>query len=180
MTLFRTVLDWFEKILFWVAAAMITVMVGVVLLQVFLRYVLNNPTSWSEEVATLAFVWCVMLVIPLGIRHQEHISMEFLVNRLAGARWTWAQILLNAVVGATLVAVGIASFGLLHSGARQVLPDLTMAAGTEIPLLIMYLAIPVGCLASGLYALERIVQLARGDIKKSSAELVGTPEEGLI
>ena len=57
MTLFRTVLDWFEKILFWVAAAMITVMVGVVLLQVFLRYVLNNPTSWSEEVATLAFVW---------------------------------------------------------------------------------------------------------------------------
>ena len=106
--------------------------------------------------------------------------MEFLVNRLAGARWTWAQILLNAVVGATLVAVGIASFGLLHSGARQVLPGLTMAAGTEIPLLIMYFAIPVGCLASGLYAIERIVQLARGDIKKSSAELGGTPEEGLI
>lgn len=180
MKLFTTALDWIEKVFFGVAALMITVMVGAVLLQVFLRYVLNSPTSWSEEVATLAFVWCVMLVIPLGIRHQEHISMEFLVNRFAGAKWTWAQILLNAVVGATLVAIGIASFGLLHSGARQVLPGITMAAGADVALLVMYLAIPVGCLVSGLYALERIAQLARGEITKNSAEFTSTPEEGLI
>ncbi len=180
MNALTALLDVIEKILFALAAAMITVMVGVVLLQVFLRYVLNNPTSWSEEVATLAFVWCVMLVIPLGIRHQEHISMEFLVSRLAGARWAWAQILLNAVVGATLVAIGIASFGLLDSGARQVLPGLSMAAGAHVPLLIMYLAVPVGCLAAGLYALERIVLLARGDIRRSTPELAVASEEGLI
>lgn len=180
MRTFTTILDRLEKILFVLAALTITVMVGVILLQVFLRYVLNNPTSWSEEVATLGFVWCVMLAIPLGVRHQEHISMEFLVQRLAGARWRWAQILLNAVVGATFVAIGAAAFGLFDSAARQVLPGLTMATGADIPLLIMYLALPIGCFAAGLYALERIVLLARGEIQQSSPELTHTPEEELI
>src|SRR5699024_12358440 len=100
--------------------------------------------------------------------------------RLARARRRGAQILLNVVVGATLVAIGIASFGLLASGPRQVLPGLSMASGAHVPLLIGYWAVPVGCLASGQYALERIVQLARGDIRKSAPELAGAPEEGLI
>lgn len=179
MKTFTTILDWIEKALFAAAALCITVMAAVVLLQVFLRYILNNPTSWSEEVATLGFVWCVMLAIPLAVRHQEHISMEFLIQRLAGARWQWAQIALNAVVGATLVAIGAASFGLFDSAARQVLPGLAMATGADVPLLIMYFSVPIGCFAAGLYAFERIVQLARGDVQKDSQPLAHTPEEEL-
>lgn len=179
MKAFTTILDRLEKTLFVVAALAITGMTAVILLQVFLRYVLNNPTSWSEEFATLCFVWCVALVIPLGVRHQEHIAMEFVVNRLAGARWRWAQILLNAVVGLTLVAIGIAAFGLFSSGARQVMPGISMSSGLEIPQLVTYISLPIGCFAAGLYALERIMLLARGDLDKSTSVLAG-PEEELI
>lgn len=180
MTALAKGLDVLEKALIGVAAFALTAMTGVILLQVFLRYVVNSPTSWSEEFATLCFVWCVMLVVPLGIRHQEHISMEFLVNRVAGARWRWAQILLNAVVGLTIVAIGAASFGLFASGARQMLPGISMSSGLEIPLIVMYISVPIGCFAAGLYALERIVLLARGKITKSTSPSAATPEEELI
>lgn len=179
MRRFTTVLDGFEKVLLSVAALAITGMTAVILLQVFLRYVLNSPTSWSEEFATLCFVWCVTLVIPLGVRHQEHIAMEFVVNRLAGARWRWAQILLNAVVGVTLVAIGIAAFGLFASGARQEMPGISMSTGLEIPMLVLYVSLPIGCFAAGLYALERIMLLARGDLDRSTSVLSG-PDEELI
>lgn len=180
MKAFTKGLDLLEKALFVVAAAALTAMTGVILLQVFLRYVVNSPTSWSEEFATLCFVWCVMLVIPLGLRHQEHISMEFLVNRMAGARWRWAQILLNAVVGLTIVAIGVASFGLFASGARQMLPGISMSSGLEIPQLVVYVSVPIGCFAAGLYALERIILLMRGEITKSTSPTATTPEEELI
>lgn len=180
MTAFTAVLNGLEKALFAVAGLALTAMTGAILLQVFLRYALNSPTSWSEEFATLCFVWCVMLVIPLGIRHQEHIAMEFLVNRVAGARWRWAQIMLNAVVGLTIVAIGAASFGLFASGARQLLPGISMSSGLEIPLLVMYISVPIGCFAAGLYAIERIALLARGEITKTTALAATTPEEELI
>ena len=180
MTTLSNGLDLLEKVLFSVAALALSAMTGVILLQVFLRYVVNSPTSWSEEFATLCFVWCVMLVIPLGVRHQEHISMEFLVHRIAGARWRWAQILLNAVVGLTIVAIGAASFGLFASGARQVLPGISMSTGLEIPLIVMYLAVPIGCFAAGLYALERIVLLSRGEITRSTSPSAASPDEELI
>jgi TRAP-type C4-dicarboxylate transport system permease small subunit len=173
-------LDALEKALFAVAALALTAMTAVILLQVFLRYVVNSPTSWSEEFATLCFVWCVMLVIPLGIRHQEHISMEFLVNAIAGARWRWAQILLNAIVGLTIVAIGASSFGLFASGARQLLPGISMSAGLEIPLIVMYIAVPIGCFAAGLYALERIILLARGEITKPASPITDATIEGEV
>lgn len=180
MTTLTKALDRLEKALVIVAGAALTAMTVAILLQVFLRYVVNSPTSWSEEFATLCFVWCVMLVIPLGLRHQEHISMEFLVNRMAGTRWRCAQILLNAVVGLTLVTIGVASFGLFASGARQSMAGISMSTGFEIPLLVMYICVPIGCIASGLYALERIILLARGSITKSSSLSAAAPEEELI
>lgn len=180
MTVLSRGLDLLEKALFTLAAVALTAMTGVILLQVFLRYVVNSPTSWSEEFATLCFVWCVMLVIPLGLRHQEHISMEFLVHRIAGARWRWAQILLNAVVGLTIVAIGVASFGLFASGARQTLPGISMSSGLEIPLIVMYVSVPIGCFAAGLYALERIVLLSQGQITGPTSPEAATPEEELI
>ena len=180
MTAFTKGLDLLEKALFLLAGAALTAMTAVILLQVFLRYVVNSPTSWSEEFATLCFVWCVMLVIPLGLRHQEHISMEFLLNRMAGARWRWAQILLNLVVGLTIVAIGVASFGLFASGARQAMPGISMSSGLEIPLIVMYISVPIGCFAAGLYALERIVLLSRGRITKPTSPTAATPEEELI
>lgn len=60
------------------------------------------------------------------------------------------------------------------------LPGISMSSGLEIPLIVMYVSVPIGCFSAGLYALERIILLSRGEITKSTSPTATTPEEELI
>lgn len=50
--------------------------------QVFLRFVLNSPTSWSEEIALLFLIWFGLLAVAVGIRRHEHVAITFLRDLL--------------------------------------------------------------------------------------------------
>ncbi|MBA7511402.1 hypothetical protein ES705_03395 [subsurface metagenome] len=51
-------------------------------LQVFFRYVLNNPLAWTEELARITLVWLVFWGSAIAVRRKKHLSISFLVNRL--------------------------------------------------------------------------------------------------
>ena len=54
----------------------------VVLLGVFFRYVLQQPLSWSEEVARYLMIWAASLAVSIGIMRKEHLGITFLISRL--------------------------------------------------------------------------------------------------
>lgn len=51
-------------------------------LQVFFRYILNNPLSWTEELARITLVWLVFWGSAIAVRRKEHLSISFFVNLL--------------------------------------------------------------------------------------------------
>ena len=51
-------------------------------LQVFSRYVLPYPLSWTEEVARYAFIWWSFLGAAYVVRLNGHLGMDVLVNIL--------------------------------------------------------------------------------------------------
>jgi len=57
-------------------------MIVVSFLQVFFRYVLNNPLFASEEIARLLAVWLTFLGSSMAIRYREHISVDLLCVRV--------------------------------------------------------------------------------------------------
>ncbi|MFD1881205.1 TRAP transporter small permease [Paracoccus pacificus] len=61
---------------------LLSAITAVTALQVFLRYLLNRPTSWSEEAALLMLIWFGMLAIAIGIRRNEHLAITFLRDML--------------------------------------------------------------------------------------------------
>jgi TRAP-type C4-dicarboxylate transport system permease small subunit len=86
----------------WAIVALMTVMVGVVSLQVAMRYLLNSSIGWADELSRLTFVWSIFLGIPLGIRAGAHIGMEIVTARLPGpVRGALARFM--AVVAAALM-----------------------------------------------------------------------------
>src|SRR5688572_1850807 len=54
-----------------------------VVVQVFMRYVLEQPLPWSEEVARYSFIWASFLTAAVIVGRREHFGIEFLVEALS-------------------------------------------------------------------------------------------------
>ena len=63
------------------AAFLVVVDIVILAAGVFTRYVLGNPLVWSDELATLVFLWLAMLGAVVAYRRGEHISLSVLVRR---------------------------------------------------------------------------------------------------
>ena len=58
-------------------------MIGLVILNVFLRYLFSYSISWSEEVATICFVWSVFVGASATYKHKMDIGIDTLITKTA-------------------------------------------------------------------------------------------------
>lgn len=58
-----------------------------VVLQVFFRYVLNLPLTWSEEAARYLNIWAVLLGASLSVKYKDHLRVD-LIDGLV-KRWPY-------------------------------------------------------------------------------------------
>src|SRR5699024_11047997 len=54
----------------------VALMAGIIILQVFLRYVLNSGFSWPEEVTTFLMAWMTFLGSAIAVKNAQHINIE--------------------------------------------------------------------------------------------------------
>lgn len=66
----------------WLGAICVALMVVVILLQVFFRYVLGNALPWPEEAARFLMLWMTGLMAPTALRRGGFVSIEMLVRFL--------------------------------------------------------------------------------------------------
>lgn len=73
----------------WLALAVFWGIVGLVFLQFFTRYALNNSVAWTEEIAVTALVVLVFLGAAMCIRLSRHIQVDVLYHYVPAqvARW---------------------------------------------------------------------------------------------
>jgi TRAP-type C4-dicarboxylate transport system permease small subunit len=74
------VLGWVEMA---ILGLFVTVMFAVVFGQVFFRYVLNQPSPWTEELARYLFIWISMIGAAYGVKQQSHFGFEMLVKKMS-------------------------------------------------------------------------------------------------
>ncbi|WP_299036600.1 TRAP transporter small permease [uncultured Pseudokineococcus sp.] len=150
-----------ERALVAIAAAALVAMSLVLVFQVAMRYVVQSPTVWSEEFATLAFVWCVMTAIPAAVRRSEHITVDLLPDALHGRARKTVLLVAHGLTTVTFGLFAVFSAALLPSGARQLMTGLSIATGAEVPLLLMYVVVPVGLGLAAVFAAEKLLTTAR-------------------
>lgn len=78
-----------DRASFWLArattpfvVALAAVFVVSLLLQVLSRYVFNAPLAWTEELATLLFVWATLMAAASAIRSNDMLRLTFLEDAL--------------------------------------------------------------------------------------------------
>ena len=65
-----------------VSVILLVLMIVTTCYQVVLRYVFNNPTSWSGEIAIIFLIWFGYLGIALGVKERGHISIDIIYSKL--------------------------------------------------------------------------------------------------
>src|SRR5262245_64107109 len=83
----------------WLAFAVFSALAGIVFLQFFTRYVLNDSLAWTEEIARYGLMALTFLGGAVVTRRNNHIAVALLPNLLAPA---CGRALLAAVDVATL------------------------------------------------------------------------------
>src|SRR5437763_9847567 len=84
------------------AAILVSIEILVLLAGVVSRYVFNRPLTWTDELASILFLWLAMLGAVIALRRDEHMRLGVLVAR-APARWHGRLDTLAAVVVAVFV-----------------------------------------------------------------------------
>ena len=68
------------------AAVLVAVEILVLLIGVISRYAFNRPLTWTDELASILFLWLAMLGSVIALRRAEHMRLAFLVG-VAPPRW---------------------------------------------------------------------------------------------
>ena len=132
-----------------------------VALQVICRYVLGAALTWSEEFSRYGLVWITFLGGAIAVKRGAHMGVEALVNALSGKTRRIVELFtLLAVMGFLVVAIikgiQLALFNMNHHSPAM-----------GVPMGVVYLAIPTGCLLMLVHASEELITLLR---TSSSAE----------
>ena len=87
-----------------VAALLFIAMFAAFLLQIFTRYVLNDPVTWTQEFVLIVYIWIVFWCAAFLLHEREHITFDMVyVSLPPGPRR------LLAIVLTVLIAVAFAS-----------------------------------------------------------------------
>lgn len=65
-----------EKVLEFIITLCMASVVIITFLQVFFRYVLKQPLTWSQEALLITFVYSVLFGAALAVKNQEHLKVE--------------------------------------------------------------------------------------------------------
>ncbi|ANG97658.1 C4-dicarboxylate ABC transporter permease [Brucella pseudogrignonensis] len=73
-------MKYFEKLIEWLAAAPLFVLLAMFNAAVVMRYWLHQPLQWTEEMAGLLMIWIVMLGAVAAERSNQHLAIPMLVD----------------------------------------------------------------------------------------------------
>ena len=154
---FIYVADACERLTAFLLTTLMGIMVVIGAFQVLSRFVLHEPSPWSEEVLRRGMIWLVALGLSIGFRQGTHISVD-VINRVQAP---WVRRLVHwGVFGITFVFLA----ALIWLGADMAWRvRFQTFASMEISMLWAYLAIPVGAALGLLSLVARFLETAAGE-----------------
>ena len=110
--------------------------------QVISRFVLSQPSTWTEESMRRLLIWCVMLGIVVAFRRGALVSVDLMLRLSKGA---WRSTVRGIITAVSLSFLGV----LLWYGVNLVWRVRSQTfASMEISMGWAYAALPVGALLS--------------------------------
>ncbi len=152
-----------DRVLFVIIGLLLAALVTDVTIQVFFRYVVQDPPTWTEELARYLFTWQIFLAAGLGFGRGAHIVVDVVLLALPGG----GQRLL--LLASHLLVLGFLLV-LAWQGIQMVrLTSNTYSTAMNLNMGVVYAALPAGAVIAVAYVLVRLVEAARGAPRPTAA-----------
>ena len=130
-------------------------MVALTCWQVLTRYVLQNPSSWSEESVSYLFAWMALFGASLVVGERGHMNIPIVVERMGEKGRKFFAIF------AELVALVFSGVILVYGGIQ--ITSLAMGQMTSslgLPIGVFYIILPLSGVLNIVYTILNIVDIA--------------------
>ncbi len=142
--------------------------IALIFFQVFMRYVMNNSLSWSEELARYIFIWQGWVGVSFCERFKQHIKIDMVKNLFKGPANKGMEIvslILGLICAALFVYYGFIFVVQIHSTG-------SFSPALKVPMWLIYLSLPVSCIFYILRVVLRIYGLITNkEIDEGKAEV---------
>ena len=136
-----------------VVAALIAIEIGILLAGVVSRYFLNAPITWTDEAASILFLWLASLGAVVALRRGEHMRMTALVAKVSPRARELLDTIGIAATLAYLLMVVHPAYEYAVEEAMVTTPSLEISNAWRVS------ALPVGLALMALLAVIRLVKL---------------------
>ena len=136
-----------------IVALLITAEIGILLAGVVSRYLLNTPLVWTDEAASLLFLWLASLGSVVALRRGEHMRMTALVAKASPRMRPWFDTVAIAATLAFLLMVLWPAFEFAAGEVIVTTPSLEISNAWRAS------ALPVGLALMALMAAIRLLRV---------------------
>jgi TRAP-type C4-dicarboxylate transport system permease small subunit len=161
----------------WVIERMVMTVMGILVVdvtwQVITRYILNHPSSWTEELATILMLWVSFLGAAIGFARRSHLGVDYFTGLLPERRRKIIEIagyVIIAFFAAAVLCYGGYRLVYLTLKTNQVTPALGLKRGY------VYMALPISGLFITLFMVEMMIERIAGYSGKN-VQAVSDPEK---
>ena len=131
----------------------VVLMAGFTCYQVFMRFIVGQPSTWSEVLVRSIMIWTVYLAAAAAFREGAMIAAEVLIRAVPRPLGKAMQIFAGFLSFVFLVILVWTGIDMVGRTQNQIL------SGLEIPIFWVYLALPIGATLSLLAVFVRTSEL---------------------
>ena len=132
--------------------------------QVLTRYVLQNPSTWSEELVGYLFAWMSLLGASLVTCERGHMNIPIIVERFSAPM----QKLLNCL--GEVIAFLFSAIILVFGGVQiTTLAMGQMTSSLGVPIGIFYIVLPLCGVLNMIYTVLNIIDILQGRTEEKEA-----------
>jgi len=146
-----TTLAWITEV---PAALLVFAEIVVLFAGVVARYALHSPLVWSDELASLLFLWLAMLGAVIALRRGEHMRLTAIASRMAPARRAFLETLAAMIIAVFLLLILAPAYLHVEDEALITTPALNLPNSLRV------LALEVGAVLMMAIAIARLAETA--------------------
>jgi len=120
--------------------------------QVVTRFVLHNPSKYTEELLRYMLIWVTFMGVPYAYGKDRHLSINLFMNKNTKKNDALVKILIDAFIVVLCACVMIVGGVMVTRNAAG-----QLSAAMQLPMEVYYICLPISGVLMLIYGIDKII-----------------------